>query len=89
MNRSVQLLVKRKLEIKGVFYANRVNSWLVIQNFSDPCRIQAHGMTLKLRNPRKRGELWKSCLLSRQKVAGTECREGIVEKVLYNRLGKG
>ena len=32
------------------FYADRVNSWLAIQNFSDPCRIQAHGATHELRN---------------------------------------
>ena len=28
------------------FYANRVNSWLVIQNFRGPCKIQAHGAIL-------------------------------------------
>ena len=56
------------------FYANRVNSWLVIQNSSDPCRIQAHGATHELHNQRKCSELQKSCLLSRRKVAGMECR---------------
>ena len=57
-----------------IFYAYRVNSWLVIQNFSDPCRIQAHGMTHELRDQRKHDELWKSCLLSRRKAVGMECR---------------
>ena len=37
-------------------------------------RIQAHGATLELRNQRKCGELQKSCLISRRKVAGMECR---------------
>ena len=56
------------------FYADKLNSWLVIQIFSDPCRIQVQGATHELCNQRKHGELWKSCLLSRQKVAGMECR---------------
>ena len=73
------------------FYANRVNRWLVIHNFSDPCSsIQAHGMTHKLHNQRKHGELQKMCLLIRLKVPGTECRpicDRICEKgVLYTHL---
>ena len=31
-------------------------------------------MTQELRNQRKRSELRKSCLLSRRKVVGMECR---------------
>ena len=45
------LLVKQKVypEFCGgisKFYANKVNSWLVIQNFRGPCKIQAHGAIL-------------------------------------------
>ena len=28
------------------FYADTVNNWLVIQDFSDPCKSQVYGVTL-------------------------------------------
>ena len=70
------------------FHADGINSWLVIQNFSDVCRNDMYDMILELCNQRKNSELHKSCLFAKLKVALMENRAVLSPRhsILYSAI---